>query len=60
MSDFKCECRICGKRETFENLRQAYMNGWNFGKTQMCYECEQKEKTKVQSSAFVKPVSIEG
>jgi hypothetical protein len=44
MSEFKCKCIKCNKEESFSGLKEAYMNGWFFGRTQMCHDCEKNKK----------------
>jgi hypothetical protein len=44
MSEFKCRCKKCGKEESFNDLKEAYMEGWNFGFNAMCWPCQQEVK----------------
>lgn len=46
MNEFKCKCSRCNKEETFEDLKAAYMDGWNFGKNATCWDCQKKFKGK--------------
>ena len=51
-NNFVCKCVVCGKEDRFDGIKGAFMEGWFFGRNQMCYDCgkNQKEDKKVEAS----------
>lgn len=41
MNEFKCSCVKCNLQQSYENLKEAYMDGWNFGRNAVCWDCQQ-------------------
>jgi hypothetical protein len=44
MSKFNCRCNKCGIEQSYEDLKEAYMDGWNVGRNAICYDCQSAAK----------------
>lgn len=44
MNEFKCKCVKCGVEKSYFDMKEAYMDGFNFGKNAMCWECQKSLK----------------
>lgn len=53
MNEFKCKCVKCNHEQAYENLKAAYMDGWNFGKNAMCWDCQKASKAEYDPIAVV-------
>ncbi len=60
MNKFDVKCKTCGKQESFLDIKECYMNGWNFGQNAECWECQQFSKDgTVLDAPMVELLSIE-
>lgn len=61
MNEFKCKCTKCGIFQSYEDLKSAYMDGWNIGKAAVCWDCQKSAKDAVSSenARYVEILGIE-
>lgn len=44
MAKFTCICQRCKASESFDDLKAAYMGGWNVGRNATCFDCQKEAK----------------
>jgi hypothetical protein len=55
MNDFTCKCIKCGTEKSYTGMKDAYMDGWIFGRIQTCYDCDKNKKTDKLENTIVIP-----
>jgi hypothetical protein len=44
MNKFIVKCKTCGLEHSFEDMKSAYLAGWNFGSNAECFDCQKSSK----------------